>query len=256
MRFQEYGLKHKDVVLLLHGGGLSWWNYREAAELLQGEYHVVLPILDGHAGSDRPFTTIEDNSSEILSFIDEQLSGSVLLIGGLSLGGQILLDVLSQRGDICAYALVESAAVIPSKFTNALIAPTFGSSYGLIRNRSFARLQFQALHLKSELFEEYYRDTCRIKKQDMIAFMKANTSYALKDGFKEASAEIHVYVGEKETGEIRRSAEAICKARPSCRLHRINGFKHGDFSINHADQYADAIRQIIQGGAISILSEK
>ena len=256
MRFEEFGPEQKNVILLLHGGGLSWWNYREAAERLRKEYHVILPILDGHAGSDRPFTTIEENASEIISFIDEHFCGAVLLIGGLSLGGQILLEMLAQRKDICSYALVESAAFIPSKLTNALIAPAFGCSYGLIRNRSFARLQFQSLRMKPELFEDYYRDTCQIRKQDMIAFLKANTSYTLKEAFKESSAEIHVYIGEKETGEIRRSAEAICQMRPSCRLHRMSGFKHGEFSINHADQYADAIRQIIQGGAISILSEK
>ena len=248
MRFQEYGLKHKEAVLLLHGGGLSWWNYREVAEHLQKEYHVILPILDGHAGSDRPFTTIEENASEILTFIDEQLSGSVLLIGGLSLGGQILLEMLSQRKDVCSYALVESASVIPSKLTNALIAPAFGSSYGIIKNRGFAKLQFQSLHMKQELFEDYYRDTCRIEKKDLIAFLRANTSYALKDDFRESSAETHVYVGEKETREILRSAETICQMRPSCRLHRMNGLKHGEFSINHAAQYADAIRQITHNG--------
>ena len=101
MRFREYGADKKDSILLLHGGGLSWWNYREAAELLQEEYHIILPILDGHAGSDRPFTTIEENASEIISFIDEQLGGSALLIGGLSLGGQILLEMLSRRRDLC-----------------------------------------------------------------------------------------------------------------------------------------------------------
>ena len=248
MKFQEYGPKHKDTVLLLHGGGLSWWNYREAAALLGEDYHVILPILDGHAGSDRPFTTIEENASGIISFIDERLGGSVLLIGGLSLGGQILLEMLSQRKDLCACALVESAAVLPSKLTNALIAPAFGSSYGLIKNRGFARLQFQSLHMKPELFEDYYRDTCRIKKQDMIAFLKANTSYALKDAFRESSADIHVYVGERETRGILRSAEAICQMRPSCSLHRLHGLKHGEFSINHADQYADAVRKIIRGG--------
>ena len=247
MRFREYGADKKDPILLLHGGGLSWWNYREAAELLQEEYHIILPILDGHAGSDRPFATIEENASEIISFIDEQLGGSALLIGGLSLGGQILLEMLSRRRDICAYALVESAAVIPSKLTNALIAPTFGSSYGLIRNRGFAKLQFRSLHMKPELFEDYYRDTCQIQKQDMIAFLKANTSYALKDAFSETSAEIHLYVGEKETGEILRSAEAICRRLPSCKLHRLRGLRHGELSINHADRYADAIRRIVRG---------
>ena len=246
MQFREYGADRKDTILLLHGGGLSWWNYREAAALLQGEFRVILPILDGHAGSDRPFTTIEENAAGIIRFIDEQLGGSVLLIGGLSLGGQVLLEMLSQRKNLCACALVESAAVIPSGLTNALIAPTFGASYGLIRNRSFAKMQFQSLHIKPELFEDYYRDTCRIRKGDMIAFMKANTSYALKTSFRDTGAEVHVAVGEKETGEILRSADAICRALPSCRLHRLSGLRHGEFSINHADRYADAIRQIVR----------
>ena len=248
MRIKEYGTNQKETVLLLHGGGLSWWNYREVAELLQGEYHVILPILDGHAGSDKPFTTIEENASEIISFIDEKLSGSVLLIGGLSLGGQILLEMLSQRKELCEYALVESAAVIPSKLTNKLIGPVFGTCYGLTGNKRFAKLQFNSLHIKQDLFDDYYRDTHRIKKQDMIAFLKANTAYSLKDSFRESYAGIHVYVGEKETGEILRSAQTISQAHPSCELHLIKGLRHGEFSINYAKQYANVIRRIAQGG--------
>lgn len=247
MRFHEYGTEQNETILLLHGGGLSWWNYREAAEKLREEYRVILPILDGHAGSDRPFTTIEDNASEIISFIDERLGGSVLLIGGLSLGGQILLEMLSQRADLCSYALVESAAVLPTGLTNALIAPAFSCSYGLIRNKAFSKLQFQSLHIKPELFEDYYRDTCLIRKQDMIAFLKASTSYALKDPFRDTTAKVQLYVGEKETGEILRSAEAICRALPSAGLHRLPGLRHGEFSMNHADRYADAIRMIARG---------
>ena len=247
MQLHEYGAEQKETILLLHGGGLSWWNYRQAAEKLQEDYHVILPILDGHAGSDRPFTTIEDNASELLSFLDERLGGSVLLIGGLSLGGQILLEMLSQRTDCCSYALVESAAVLPSGLTNALITPAFGASYGLIRNKAFARLQFRSLHIRPELFEDYYRDSCLIQKQDMIAFMKANTSYTLKDSFRDSAAKAHVYVGEKETGEILRSADAICRALPSVSLHRLPELRHGEFSLNHADRYADAVRQIVRG---------
>ena len=49
MNYVEYGKENSDVIILLHGGGLSWWNYKEVAERLQTDYHVVLPILDGHA---------------------------------------------------------------------------------------------------------------------------------------------------------------------------------------------------------------
>ena len=27
MEYKEYGSKNKDIIILLHGGGLSWWNY-------------------------------------------------------------------------------------------------------------------------------------------------------------------------------------------------------------------------------------
>ena len=247
MQFREYGSDRHDTILLLHGGGLSWWNYREAAERLQDDYHVVLPILDGHVGSDRPFTTIGENAAEIISFIDEHLQGRVLLTGGLSLGGQILLEMLSQRADLCPYALVESASVVPSKLTNALIAPAFGGSYRLIGNRRFARLQFRSLRLKPALFEDYYRDTRLIGKQDMIAFLKASASYDLKESFAETTSQVHVFVGERENGTILRSAVRICRANPSCTLHRLEGLTHGAFSINHADRYANAVRRIVRG---------
>ncbi len=247
LKYIEYGSDKKNTIMLLHGGGLSWWNYREVTEMLQNEYHIILPILDGHAGSDRPFTTIEDNAEEIISFIDEKLSGSALLIGGLSLGGQVLLEMLSKRKDICSYALIESAAVIPSKITNMLIAPAFGSSYGLIRNRWFSKLQFKSLHIKPDLFEDYYRDTCQIKKQDMIAFLKANTSYSLKDSFRKTKAAVYVFVGAKENREILSSADTICRTLPSCKLHTLKGLRHGEFSMDHADLYAETIRKIVRG---------
>lgn len=245
MKYREFGLGQKETILLLHGGGLSWWNYLEAAKLLQTDFHIILPILDGHAGSDRPFTTIEENASEIISFIDAQFGTSVLMIGGLSLGGQILLEMLSQRRDLCSYALVESASVFPSKLTNKLIAPAFGGSYGLIKNRGFAKMQFNALHINPMLFDDYYRDTCQIRKEDMISFMKATTSYSLKDSLRSVSSEVHVYYGSRETGLIKHSAEMIGKKLPGCILHPLTGFYHGDFSLNHAAAYADAVRQIV-----------
>jgi len=33
MKTVEFGKQHNDVIMLLHGGGLSWWNYKAEAEL-------------------------------------------------------------------------------------------------------------------------------------------------------------------------------------------------------------------------------
>ncbi len=244
MKYREFGAKNRDTLILLHGGGLSWWNYRAEAELLQSDYRVILPILDGHAGSDRPFASIESNAAEILSFIDENLGGSVLLLGGLSLGAQIVLEMLCQRKNVCRYALVESAAVLPDRLTHALIAPTFGTSYGLTRNKSFARLQFRSLHIRPALFEDYWRDTREIQKADMIAFLKANTGYALKASVRACAAETHVIVGGKENRRMRQSAKLLGETIPESDVNVLPGLYHGEFSLNRAEEYARMVRRI------------
>ena len=62
MKIVEYGTQNREVIMLLHGGGLSWWNFRSQAEQLSACFHVVLPILDGHTVSEEDFTGIEANA--------------------------------------------------------------------------------------------------------------------------------------------------------------------------------------------------
>ena len=245
MVVMEYGQQNPDVILLLHGGGLSWWNYREVANRLAEQYHVVLPVLDGHADSDAPFTTIEDNAARLISYIDTRFGGQILAIGGLSLGGQIAVEMLSQRKDICRYALLESALVKPMKMTAALIGPTFGMSYGLIQQKWFAKLQADYLGIPRNLFEDYFRDTCAISKADMIAFLKTNSLYAIKPSLSETQAKVKIVAGSKEQKNIRDSAELLHQAIPGSCMELLPGLRHGDLSINHPQLYGRMLTEWI-----------
>ena len=233
----EFGKQNRDTVLLIHGGGLSWWNYREVAKLLEKDYHVILPVLGGHADSDAPFTTIEDNAAKLISCIDSHFGGQVTVLGGLSLGGQIALEMLSQRPDICRFALIESALAKPSKLTAALIGPTFGMSYGLIKQRWFAKMQADYLGIPKDLFEDYYRDTCAIAKADMIAFLQANCAYEIKPDLAETTAKVKIVAGAKEQKRILASGELIHSTIPGSQMEILPGLRHGDLSINHPAQY-------------------
>ena len=245
MKIVEYGKQNKDIIMLLHGGGLSWWNYRAEMELLSDRYHVVLPILDGHADSDNDFISIEENASRIISFIDSEYGGSVLLIGGLSLGAQVLVEMLTKRENICRYAIIESVSVIPSKITNALIRPTFTSSYSLIQKKWFSKKQFQYLRIREDLFEDYYRDTSKISKSNMIAFLKANTEYEIKPGIQNTCAGVRIIVGEREGKKMRRSAELLHEMLPVSRLEIKDGLYHGEYSINHPELYIKELLEMI-----------
>ena len=245
MQYVEYGAHTSQTIILLHGGGLSWWNYREVTRLLADKYHVVLPILDGHADSDAPFNSIEDTAAKIISHIDEHFGGKVLAVGGLSLGGQIAVEMLTQRSDICRFALLESALVKPSRLTHALIKPSFGMSYGLIKQRWFAKLQADYLGIPQNLFEDYYRDTCAITKADMIAFLKANCAYSIKPALRDTQAKVHIVFGSGEQFSIRTSGKQLNHTIPDSTLEVLPGYRHGDLSLNHPEQYSQMLLTLI-----------
>ena len=246
MIYKEYGTQNKDTIILLHGGGLSWWNYIDEIELLKNQFHLVIPILDGHSGSDTNFTSIESNALEIINFINDNYNGKVKLIGGLSLGGQILLEILSKNPNICEYAIVESALVIPMNFTYKMIEPTFNLSYCLISKKWFSKLQFKSLKLKNSLFDMYYEDTCKITKDNLIAFMKSNSSHKVKDSLSHTRAKVLVLVGSKERPIMKKSATKIANLIPNSDLDVLQGYYHGDISINHADEYVERVKRLVR----------
>ncbi|WP_270311396.1 alpha/beta fold hydrolase [Streptococcus infantarius] len=237
MKVVEVGQENQDVIVLLHGGGFSWWQYQAQMDLLCENYHVVLPILDGHAGSDADFTSIEDNAKRLLDYIDKTYGGSVFLIAGLSLGGQILLEMLALRKDICQYAIVESAAIIPDKLTAGLVAPLFSMSFPLIKKKWFAKMQFCYLGIRADLFEHYYGDTVKLSKQNLIAFIKASSLYQVKKNLKNSLARVRIIVGEKETKKMHASARYLYDLLPDSRLEIKAGLAHGQYAINQPDLY-------------------
>lgn len=245
MNFKEYGDSKNNTIMLLHGGGLSWWNYRDEAEKLQDSFHVIIPILDGHSDSDRNFTSIEDNAQEIIDYITNKCNGHIHLIGGLSLGGQILLEVLSRKSDICDFAIIESALAMPMKATQKMIKPAFSMSYGLISKKWFSKMQFNSLRIRNDLFEDYYRDTCKITKENMIAFMEANSKYKIKDTLQDTKARVLVVVGNKERPIMKKSANMINEKIRASRMEIIPKYSHGELSINNPDRYISIINELI-----------
>ena len=246
MIYKEYGQKNEKVMFFLHGGGLSWWSYEEVAEKLSEKYRVILPVLDGHGDSDRPFISIKDNAADIIRFIEEKFDGHIFLLGGLSLGAQIALEILSLKSDICDYAVIESALVIPSEITAKLIKPMMDGSYWLIKKHWFSRLQFRYLKIRPDLYDKYYEDSIKISKENMISFLKANSLYSVDSNLYKTNAKVLIISGEKEQKSIIKSSDIIKKRIPgSCRIE-VPGLYHGQLSMNNSEKYILFINDLIK----------
>jgi len=240
---KEYGGMEKPVVILLHGGGLSWWSLEAAAEELSDEYHVVTPVLDGHGeNGDTLFISIEESAGKLLTWIDERFGGVVFALGGLSIGAQIVAQMLTVRPGVARCAVIESALVCPIKGAEAS-AGMMKLFYGLIKKRWFAKWQAQALCVPDALFERYYQDSMRMSSESLANMARSNSRFVLSEDIAKTSARVLVMVGEKERPMMKRSAEILHKSIPRSVLYVAKNLKHGELSLTQPREYAALLRR-------------
>ena len=117
--------------MLIHGGGNAWWNYLRQARALSDRYHVILPTLDGH-GEEYALTykSTEDSADKLMAYIEENCGGHLFALGGVSLGGQIVMELLSRKADITRKAIID-ACVSHSRAWRVTVWLLSGSAAGL-----------------------------------------------------------------------------------------------------------------------------
>ncbi len=246
MLFKEFGNKTAPAFIALHGGGLSWWSLQKVIDLLKTDYYVVVPVIDGHGDdSATTFVSIQDSAQKLIEYIDQKFNGKIFAISGLSIGAQIVAEVLSKRPDISEYAVIESALVYPIKGIAAMAAPTYTLLYGLIQTKWFAKIQSKALYIPDEMFELYYRDSIKMSKQSLINIALSNGRYSLDINIAGTAAKTLILVGSKEQKIMIKSARELHEAIGKSRLQIMDNMSHGEISMRHHDKYVDIIRQFI-----------
>jgi pimeloyl-ACP methyl ester carboxylesterase len=249
MKIKESGSKALPTVVLLHGGGLSWWSLNDIIELLKNDYHVVTPIIDGHGeDGENTFISIEESANHLIQYIDEKLNGEVLAICGLSIGAQIVTEVLTKREKISKYAIIESALIIPMKSVSIFTAPMYKLFYGLIQKKWFSKLQAKSLFVPENMFENYYEDSLRISKQSLVNITLSNASFNVKSSISHTKSKVLIIVGKKEMKIMKKSAIQLSQMIPGSVLKIIEGMGHGEISLVHPTQYVELLNHLLNSG--------
>jgi pimeloyl-ACP methyl ester carboxylesterase len=245
MIFKEFGDKNKPVIILLHGGGLSWWSYKPQIESLQKDYFIVTPIIDGHGGDwNNTFISITKSAERIADYIKDNCNGRVHAICGLSLGAQIVTEILSRDPGITDNAVIESALIFPLKIATALTIPMYNLCYGLIKKRWYAKLQAGTLNVPEELFEAYYEDSSRMTKESLINITKSNGDYPIPPTLGKTMARTLILVGEKELPVMKRSAKALHDTINASYLKVVKNAGHGEISLLRTEMYLDLLKRL------------
>jgi len=245
MIFKEFGNKNMPVIIFIHGGGLSWWSWKPQIEVLQKNYRIITPIIDGHGDAcDTTFVSIQESAEQVIKYIKENCNGKIFALCGLSIGAQIIVEILSKECDITENAVIESALVYPIKMITALTVPMYNICYGLIKKRWFAKLQAKTLNVPVELFETYYQESSRMTKEILINFTISNGSYSMPSTFCNTKAKTLIIVGEKELSVMKKSASLLHETINYSYLKVIKKSGHGEISLIYPDKYVKLLQEL------------
>ncbi len=239
MKFHEFGNKHFPHIVLIHGGGNSWWNYLRQARMLSNKYHVILPTLDGHGEENQEdYISTEQSAQKIIEYIKSNCEGKLFALGGVSLGGQIVIEILSLDNDISQKAIIDGSICIPQPRLakiSTIIVKLFGK---LMFSKSASKIQLSLMKkmypniaYPKEIETHYMEDMPRLPMKTLVTMYRTYMSeYRLKDTITKNNAEVLYIYGEKEMSCVKESAKLFQKTHPNCILYEAKGYNHGYLS--------------------------
>ena len=254
MIFHEFGDKNFPDILLIHGGGNSWWNYLRQARMLSDKYHVILPTLDGHGEEyQKEYISTENSAQQILEYIKNNCDRKLFVIGGVSLGGQIAIELLSLDSDIAEKAIIDGSICIPQPKL-ARICTVIVKLFGKIMfSKSASKIQlglmkkmYPNMAYPEEIENYYIEDMPRIPIKTLVTIYQTYMGeYRLKYAIKESKAQVLYIYGEKEMKCVKESAKLFQKMHPDCTLYEAKGYNHGYLSAYLPLEWMELVNHIL-----------
>lgn len=225
--YKEYGDADGDLMLFLHGGGVSGWMWDNQIQHFT-HFHCVVPDLpqQGLSKQEKDFS-IKNSAEQLIELIHTKANGKKVIVIGFSLGAQITIQLLSMQPNLVDIAIINSALVRPMPSMKKWIRPSVKLTFPFIRNRVFSKLQAKTLYIDDEYFETYYNESSQMKLDTLVQILEENMMFSIPESFKQASGKILVTVGEKEKAIMKKSAGDIVKSNSNCSKYIIPAMGHG-----------------------------
>ena len=203
------------------------------------DYRVILPNLNGH-GEEYPldYVSTEDSALEILDYIKANCGGKVFAIGGVSLGGQIAMELLSLDSEIAEKAIIDGSLCIPqpglakiSIFLVALFGKLMFSKFSCKLQLSLMDKLYPKLAYPEEIKAYYLEDLLRTPIKTLVTIYRTYMGrYKLKDTISTSKAQVLYIYGEKELNCVKASEKLFHQLHPNTILYEAKGYNHGYLS--------------------------
>lgn len=243
LSFARRGARGGEVIVFLHGVGISSWMWQGVADRLP-DADVILIDLPGHGGSrDIAWRSLAESAAQVVAVLDHLGLDQVRLVG-LSLGGYVALQALAACPHRFRRSVISGvhAGGMPNQTLMVLMAWMIAPLAGL---RVFSARTSRQLGGPDVDIAAFQREAARTRPS---AFRRAAidaTRFELPKGVGQHRGGLTLCCGAQEHPLIRDSLPIIAAAVPHTQTVVVQGGGHG-WPVAQPDAFAALL--LGQGG--------
>lgn len=214
--FEETGRENEETIIFLHAEGFSGWMWDEQINYFKN-YHLIVPDLPEHGKSHevKPFT-IQGAAEMVMELIEDHADGRANLVG-ISLGAQIIIQILSKAPEMVDHALISGTLVRGIQNTESLmnLLNNIINTYGPVKNTDFfIKAYMRTYNISKTYFNKFKDSTYQIDNLALERVLREKLLYKLPE-HNAADTKVLIMAGEKDYGIIKDSSRSIVNKYPN-----------------------------------------
>jgi pimeloyl-ACP methyl ester carboxylesterase len=108
------------AIVFLHGAGIPGWMWAPQLAALSPRFRCIVPDLPGHGESkSAAWVSIADTAAQVAQIIREHTRGRAHVVG-LSLGAQVVLQVLNDHPNVVDRAIMSGMRLVRSRLADSM----------------------------------------------------------------------------------------------------------------------------------------
>jgi pimeloyl-ACP methyl ester carboxylesterase len=242
----ESGPTNTPTIVFLHGGGVSGWSWKPEISRLP-DYHCIVPDLPGHGKSPtKDPIKIATAAEEVAELIKSKVPLGRTHVVGLSMGGQVALQLLSTHPELVDRIIVSGTNTSPSNSIRVLspLLKLIVVLYGPLQNTDYLiHANMKQNGVPPEYEAEFREDTKLITADTFTQMIVESMTYSLPP--LGVTSGLLVVCGEKEPELIRKSARMIRSEHPLVPCVVVPGVGH-NWGMERPDLFSAMIRSWVE----------
>ncbi len=252
LHIKETGRDNPATIVFLHELNMAGWMWDKQQEAFP-DYHCIVPDLPEHGKSiDTPPFTIRSAANQVIELIKDHAHKGKAHLVGISLGAQIILQILNNAPERVNNAFISGALVNISKPSDTFLE-LFNyllDAYIPVKNHPLSIGSYiRCYNIPKNQRKNFKKSTILIKPNSAREILKENILFKIPDKLDKIDTPVLIIAGEKDYTIIKNSTRELADVIPNSRAFFAPEVGHV-WNIEKPELFNEVLRRWITGSSL------